>query len=150
MKSIILIFAILFAGTVSYGQIKDDDYKKMIDTAIVMQTNGSNKTPYRPGIYLIDAKDQGYMLTSAANKKKFGYINVYDKKNKNLLKKGINAWKVLPVLSGNRLIIRVIDLNVIYRNNIYKFGNGGGAAVTFEYLCDKNKWVFKETNWSGL
>jgi hypothetical protein len=50
-----------------------------------------DKVPYRTGIYLIDAKDQAYILTSDVDQKKFSYINIYDKKNKKLLEKGINA-----------------------------------------------------------
>lgn len=150
MKALILIFVIVFSCTVSHGQVKEDDYKKMIDTAIIMQTTGYSKTPYRSGIYLIDSKDQIYILTSNTDKKKFGYINVYDKKNKKLLKKGVNVWKVLPVLSGNKLVVSIIDFNVTYKKNNYNFANVGGATVTFEYLCDQNKWVFKETNWSGI
>lgn len=150
MKTILLLVTIVFIYACSYSQSKNDDYKKMIDSAIVIQTMHLDKVPYQPGIYLIDEKGQPYVLTSDTDQKKFSYINVYDKKNKKLLKKGIDTWKVLSVLSGNKLIVSIIEFNVTYKSNNYSFVNGGGATVIFEYSCDKNRWVFRESKWSGI
>jgi hypothetical protein len=150
MKIILLFTTMICIHISSYCQSKNDDYKKMIDSAIVIQTMHPDKVPYRTGIYLIDAKDQAYILKSDVDQKKFSSINVYDKKNKKLLEKGINAWKVLPVLSGNKLIVSIIDFNITCKRNNYSFANGGGATVVFEYLCDKGRWVFRETKWSGI
>lgn len=83
-------------------------------------------------------------------KNKFNSIDIYDKKNRGLLKKGIHAWKILPVLKGNRFIINIVDFNITYKNRNYNFANGGGATVIFEYHCDTSKWVLMNTKWSGI
>ncbi len=150
MKIILLSLTIIFVHISSYGQSKNNEYKKMVDSAIVMQTTHIDKVPYQSGIYLLDGKDQAYMLTLDADQKKFSYMNVYDKRNKGLLKKGIEAWKVLPVLNGNRLTVSIVYFSVTYKKNNYNFTNGGGATVIFEYSCEKNKWIFIETKWSGI
>lgn len=150
MKITLLLFVITFVHVSCYGQSKNDDYKKLIDSAIIIQTTQADKTPYQPGIYLIDAKDQAYVFTSDVDQKRFGHINVYDKKNKKLLKDGIKAWKVLPVLNGSKLIVSIIDFYITYKKNNYNFANGGGATVIFEYSCDKNAWIFRETKWTGI
>lgn len=144
-----LIVLAVFACFTVYGQNKDE-YKRMVDTAIILQARNPEQTPYNDGIYLIDQKDQAYYLSSDNEKNKFNSINVYDKKNRGRLKKGIHAWKILPVLNGNRLIINIVDFNITYKNRNYNFANGGGATVIFEYHCDTSKWVFMATKWSGI
>lgn len=144
-----LIVLVVFACVTVYGQNKDE-YKRMVDTAIILQTMNHEQTHYKNGIYLIDQKDQAFHLSSDNEKNKFNSINVYDKKNRSSLKKGIHAWKILPVLKGNRLIVNIIDFNITYKNRNYHFANGGGATVIFEYHCDTSKWVLMNTKWSGI
>lgn len=144
-----IIVLVVFACVTVYGQNKDE-YKRMVDTAIILQTMNPEQTPYKDGIYLIDQKDQAYYLSLDNEKNKFNSINVYDKKNRGRLKKGIHAWKILPVLNGNRLIIKIVDFNITYKNRNYNFANGGGATVIFEYDCDTSKWVLMNTKWSGI
>jgi len=117
----------------------------MIDSAIVMQ-----KMAYKPNVYLIDAKDQPYTLSSDKLRDKFKTISLYEKRNRKQLKRGIKAWKIIPVLTGNKLTIDIIDFIITYKNNNYAFGNGGGATVTFEYSCDKKKWILLENKWIGI
>ncbi|MGA6119346.1 hypothetical protein [Sphingobacterium anhuiense] len=150
MKIILLLLAIILGHISSYGQNKNDDYKKMVDSAIVIQTMVPDKVPYRSGIYLLDGRDQAYTLTSDTHQKKFSYMNVYDKGSKSLLRKGVEAWKVLPVLSGNKLIVKIICYNITYKKYNYNFANAGGATVIFEYSCEKDTWIFKETKWIGI
>ncbi|MEN5193222.1 hypothetical protein [Sphingobacterium faecium] len=116
----------------------------MIDSAILMQ-----ETAYKPNIFLIDENDQPYTLSSDKFRNKFKAISLYKKQNRKQLKKGINAWKILPVLTGNKLTIDIIDFIITYNNNNYTFGNGGGATVVFEYNCDIGKWVLVNTKWLG-
>lgn len=144
-----LIVLAVFACVTVYGQNKDE-YKRMVDTAIILQTRNAEQTPYKDDIYLIDQKDQAYYLSLDNEKNKFNSINLYDKKNRSRLKKGIHAWKILPVLKGNRLIVNIIDFNITYKNRNYNFANGGGATVVFEYHCDTSKWVLVNTKWSGI
>lgn len=141
---IIIHIVLAFVSVSAYGQTKND-YKIMIDSAIAMQ-----KAMYRPDIYLIDEKDQPYISTSDDLGKKFKYISLYEIKNRKLLKEGINAWKIFPILNGNRMTINIIDFVITYRKNNYAFGNRGGATVIFEYSCNSNKWILLNTKWSGL
>ncbi len=143
MKRITLII-LAFIYVSAYGQTKDE-YKVLIDSAIAMQ-----KATYGPDIYLIDEKDQPYTPMSDELTRKFKYISVYDKRNKKRLKKGINAWKILPTMNGNKLTINIIDFIITYQKNNYTFGNRGGATVVFEYARNSNKWVLLSTKWSGL
>lgn len=143
MKAIMLIASIVLAYSSSYSQ--SSDYKTMIDSAIVMQ-----KAAYKPNIYLIDEQNQPYILSSDKLQKEFRYISLFEKRNRKQLKKGINAWKIFPVLNGNRLTIDIVDFTITYRRNNYAFGNGGGATVIFEYSCDEKKWILLESKWSGI
>lgn len=143
MKKIILI-VLVFTYASSYGQTKDD-CKVMIDSAIAMQ-----KVVYLPNIYLIDEKDQPYLLSAEELRKKFKYISLYETQNKKLLKQGINAWKIIPSLNGNRFTVNILDFLITYSKNNYAFKNGGGATVIFEYSCDSNKWILLENKWSGI
>lgn len=47
-----LIFLVVVACVTVYGQDKDE-YKRMVDTAIILQTRNPEQTPYEVGIYLI-------------------------------------------------------------------------------------------------
>lgn len=144
-----LILLAIFACDTIYGQNKDE-YKRMVDTAIILQTLNSDQIPYKEGIYLIDQEDQAYYLSSDNEKNKFNSIDIYDKKNRGRLRKGIRAWKILPVLNGNKLIVNIIDFNITYKKHKYNFANGGGASVIFEYHCDTGKWLVMYKKWSGI
>ena len=73
------------------------------------------KAAYKPNIYLIDEQNQPYMLSSDKLQKEFRYISLFEKRNRKQLKKGINAWKIFPVLNGNRLTIDIVDFTITYR-----------------------------------
>lgn len=137
---------VMIVGCITcYGQIAKNDYKDMIDSAILMQ-----KSAYRLNVYLIDEKDYPYQLTAKSLHGKFKYLSIFDKSNRPRLKKGINAWKIIPTLHGNQLTIDIIDFTITWRKNRYNFGNGGGATVLFEYSCIDQKWILKQSNWNGL
>lgn len=149
MKKIVLVILSFFVCFIVYGQSKDE-YKSMVDTAVILQTKYLDQNPYNEDVYLIDASDRAYYLSSDNKKNKFSSIDVYDKKNKSRLKKGIHAWKILPILNGSRLTVNIVDFRVSYKNHNYHFANTGGATVVFEYQCATGKWVLINTTWSGL
>ena len=150
MKALIVFLTVFLISASSKAQSTDDDFRKMVDSAIVIQITRQDRTIYQPSIYLIDAKDEPYILKSPVHQKKFDYLNVYDKKNRTIIKKGIRAWKVIPVLNNNKLVINIIDFRITYNKNNYAFANGGGATVIFEYSCNDGKWKFVKTQWSGI
>nr|WP_236590228.1 hypothetical protein [Sphingobacterium multivorum] len=149
MKKMMLIILSFFVCFIVYSQSKDE-YKSMVDSAIVLQTKYLDQNPYNEDIYLIDVNDRAYCLSSDNKKNKFSSIDVYDKKSKGRLKKGIHAWKILPILNGNRLTVNIIDFGIAYKKHNYHFANSGGATVVFEYQCATGKWVLINTTWSGL
>ena len=131
----------------SFGQSGANDYKKMIDSAIEMQ---SALLKGKENIYLIDHNNQPYILESDKEEQKFKSVSIESKENRRLIKKGIRAWKVFSVLIKNQLIVTLVDFYITYKNKNYNFLNGGGAKIIFEYSCDQKKWVLVESNWSGL
>lgn len=149
MKNILLII-LIFISYISFGQGKIDEYKKMIDSAIIIQNSLTSSSPGDRIIHLVDQNDNPYILMIDKDQQKFKSIAVYSKENRKLIKKGIRAWKVLPVLSKNKLIVTIIDFYITYKNKNYNFANGGGAKVVFEYSCSQNKWILAESNWSGI
>lgn len=145
MKKIVFLASVILTHSLSYGQNQNNYYKIMIDSAIVMQT-----AAYKPNIYLIDELNQPFIISSDKFQKKFRYIALFKKRNRKQLKKGINAWKIFPVLNGNKLTIDIVDYRITYRRNNYAFGNGGGAKVIFEYSCNEKKWILLESKWLGI
>lgn len=150
MKIIFILIALACIQANAYGQKTNDDLKKMLDSAVILQTKHPDKVPFREGIYLIGENNHAYILSSQVDREKFSEININDKRNRNLLKKGIDVWKVSSTLRGSEFVISIIEFKVRYKNRNYSFTNMGGARVTYEYLCDKNRWVFQNTHWLGI
>jgi len=59
-------------------------------------------------LYLLDENNRGFKINTIS-KIQFKEIDIYDKKKRSLLKKGINVWKVIEVLNGNRITINIMD-----------------------------------------
>ncbi|SDQ14818.1 hypothetical protein SAMN05421664_0739 [Chryseobacterium soldanellicola] len=149
MKKILVIafsyFTILF-----HSQVKIDDYKRLLDSAIIINKNHNESDLKNKSCYLITSDNSKYITSHFLLNSYFKSIEVYNKKNQNLLKKGINAWKIIPVMNKNKLIIKIIDLNIYYKNNNYQFINNGGATVIFEYSCKEEKWKLLTERYSGI
>ncbi len=146
-----------------FCQNSTDNYKMMIDSSIIIKLNKSfehynqelkkdiktdNWKKYiseysnrLKNIYLIDESyNPFYLNREKQNLYCFKSINPYEKKNRKLLKKGINTWKVSSNLNNNKLIIRIIEFFITFENGQYNFANGGGSTTIFEYNCDKMRW----------
>ena len=147
MKNILWIIILIFLNCKSFGQSGTNEYKAMIDSAIVMQSAHLNENGR---VYLIDQNNQPYILESDKSQQKFKSISVESKENRKLIMKGIRAWKVIPTLINNQLTVMVVDFYVTYSKRNYNFSNGGGAKVIFEYSCDQKKWLLVESSWSGI
>ncbi|UPT69697.1 MAG: hypothetical protein M0D53_11075 [Flavobacterium sp. JAD_PAG50586_2] len=163
MKNIFLI-AILTININLYSQTKVDDYKRLVDSTIVIKSietynhfqselSKNIKTDnwkyyidnYKhsiENIYLLDSNNHPYSIGLQKDiNVKFKLIDIYNKKNIKLLKKGIDTWKIIPNLENNKLIVTIINFKVIYYKNEYKFVNGGGTTIIFEYQCNEKKWT---------
>lgn len=163
MKSIL---SILFIGTYTVLYSQKNDYKALVDSAISIKanyeyddytillskshknysdsTNIKAKKEYFESIYLIDENNNPYFFDNTNSKIKFKTISIYDKKNRRILKKGefgIKAWKIIPILQGNELIIKIPDYNIKYENNLkFTTSPDGFFQITFRYVCSENKW----------
>jgi hypothetical protein len=146
----IIVATFTLLSFLSFGQFKGDDYRKMIDSAIIIQIHLLGFNGNKEDIYLIDQNDQPYIFLSNKAQIKFKPISVYAKESRKILKSGINAWKVIPALDNNKLVIHIIDFTIKYSKRNYNFSNGGGAKVVFEYSCMNDKWELTLSKWSGI
>jgi hypothetical protein len=150
-----MLSVILFYFNNGFSQNLENDYKIMVDSAISIKYREFLKSKDTPAnvlpeeeFYLIDENNSPYRYDSQLTGFKFKTIDI-SKKNKDL-KKGIRAWKVIALLRGVILEIRIIDFLITYDKGNYKFANGGGAKVIFKYLCNEEKWVLEKSMTQGL
>lgn len=172
MKNILFI-VLLSVSLNLYSQDKLDDYRKLIDSSVVIKSIEvyksfkedlekkndtdnwkyyiSNYKHYIENIYLIDGNNRPYSIAlSKISDIKFKQIDIYNKKNKKIIKKGIDAWKIVTTLDGNKLKIVIIDFKIIYNKGNYQFANGGGKTIIFEYLCQDKKWILTSNKTNAL
>lgn len=155
------------------SQNNTDNYKIMLDSAIVINMNKSfehynqelkkdiktdNWKSYLSdynnklkNVYLIDNDYNPYSLDKDKQELyRFKNIDLYKKQNKKLLKKGVNAWKISSNLNNNRLTISIIDFFITFDNGKYNFANGGGSTTIFEYNCNKMDWELINNITNGI
>ena len=151
-----LVILLLSCFLNASSQKRQDDFKRMIDSALYLDSYSLHeyikkigKEPPLEVRYLINESDVAYIYTSPFDDIKFKYINVFSQKSEAVLKEGILAWKIFTSLQENRFIINIIEFTITYKNGIYNYGNGGGSDTIFEYSCDKNKWILIKSKWSG-
>jgi hypothetical protein len=119
---------------------------------VLKQNQQISKSPgsIHQDVYLLDENNRPYNYGPILKNALFKSINIFDAKNKTLIRKGIYAWKIIPVLQGNTLKIGIINFKITYRNRNYNFANGGGGEAIFEYSCDAKEWKFVKLNYQGL
>lgn len=157
MKSFFIIASILVCSFKLYAQHEKDDLRKMVDSTINMKyvqviatDKRGNIGSYFDNLYLINEQNQPLDYVPVYNNLKLKQINIYNKENRKVLKKGINAWKVLTVLNRNMLEVKIIDFHITYKNNSYHFSNGGGTIAIFEFSCDEGKWKLSSFRNRGI
>jgi hypothetical protein len=158
MRWLILIM-FLFVLNYGYAQEKENEYKRMIDSAVSLKSREFLKSyegrpqgsePTEGNLYLIDENNLPYKYGGSLTGLRLKTINIFEAKNKNALKKGVHAWKIIPTLISNRLKISIIDFFITYKNGNYNYANGGGSETIFEYVCNENKWVLIKSKNQGL
>lgn len=163
MKKIGLLFIILFCENIFSQEKQKNDYKKLIDSAIIIKENivyknyiddlnkkkytenwkihKANLEKYVNNIYVTNENFEFLDLYNIKTKIPLKSINIKDLKNKKLFRKTKNLWKVIPILQGKLLTIKIIDFSVQYKNKKYHLDNGGGSTIIFEYSCSEEKWI---------
>ncbi|KIX21290.1 hypothetical protein SY27_11140 [Flavobacterium sp. 316] len=172
MKTKILILFLSISLNL-LSQNNTDNYKIMLDSAIIINLNRSydhynqelkkdiktdNWKSYiseysnrLENIYLIDnSYNPFYLNKNKQDLYNFKNVDLYKKKNKKLLKKGINAWKISSNLDNNKLTITIIDFLITFNNGKYNFANGGGSTTIFEYNCNKMSWELIDSIINGI
>lgn len=150
MKKIILL-TFLFLSASCFSQNNDSDTKNMYALAIenhLKQVEEYIKdgilTYNIEDIYFISEYVQRENLPEFIGNYRVNYLNIYDRENTRLLKKGVRAISVQPIsIVKNKIEIYLIDFNIKLKNQEYKYSNGGGSTSTFEFSCDSNKWELK-------
>lgn len=128
------------------SQITNDDYKKMIDSAISLKNENSTVSKH----YILNSENQPYTLSDDLKSKGLETINIYDKKNRKIITNGINVWKIISILNSNIFEIRIIDFTVKQHKDNYQFSNGGGSTFIYEYSCENKIWKLISTKHSGI
>ncbi|WP_152538241.1 hypothetical protein [Aquimarina megaterium] len=149
MKNFVLILTLLFSFS-CFSQKEDYiDLKAFYSTAI---KNKIDYTKKKDHYYFFTDDSMNNYLPENIDGHKVNYINIYHKKNKKLLKKGIFVFKISPIrIKGNRILIYITDFGISRRNKKhYDFANAGGSITTFEYSCTTNKWEFIGTKHHGI
>lgn len=151
---------------------RENDYKKLIDSALVLKANDlykfynkqlqqeektdnwniniNNLKETINNIYVIDENYFPIKLENVNANIPLKTIDIENPKHRSKVKKGINVWKVIPVLSGNELDITIINFTVTYKNKLYQFSNGGGSTVIFQYSCEEKTWKLIKEDHKGL
>lgn len=171
MKKIVYIL-IFFSINIFSQNKKENDYKKLIDSALVIKANdlyrfyhqqlnidekSDNWNVYINNLknrinntYVIDENSSSVKLKNVKGNIHLKTLDIEDPKKRKLLKKGINVWKVIPTLRGNILTISILDATLYYKNKEFIFGNGGGSTIVFKYSCEKAKWELIEEEHKGI
>jgi hypothetical protein len=149
-KGLLVIFIFSFLN--GYSQKTENEYNKMIDTALsfmVQQMIDSKDISKSHELYLLDENDRPYpYLHSSLIEVKS--VDLSSTRKDRRLKKGIRAWKIIPVLKGNRMTITIIDFRISYKSNKYNYSNGGGSEFVFEFSCEKKAWILLTRTSRGL
>lgn len=157
MKRIILVL-IIFSSYPSFSQDKSNDISILYDLAIESHLKilnnfidkGILNLQIKDLYFLADEVSQEYLPTKTGNFK-IEYIDIYNKENRKLLKKGIKAISIKPIrLVNGEIIITLIDFSVTLCKKNFKFINSGGSTTVFKYSCSKNEWVLKENKYSEI
>jgi len=154
-----ILIKFLIVLNCGYAQEKENEYKMMIDSAVSLKSKEllisyegkpQGSEPTRGNLYLINENNMPYKYGGSVTALRLETINIFEAKNKNALKKGIHAWKIMPTLISNRLKISIIDFFITQKNGNYNYANGGGSETVFEYVCNENKWVLIKSKSQGL
>lgn len=153
-----LLIIFLFLLIKGYSQKQENEYNKLIDSAISIQVHQlfklSNSSTVsasnKKALYLIDENDFPYQYKGVPTAIEFKTIDLSRIENRGILKNGIHVWKIIPMLKSNKIVVRIIDFLITYKRSNYNYANGGGSETVFEYLCGENRWELVKTKYQGL
>lgn len=92
-------------------------------------------------LYLLDENNNSIKVSSEASKIRFKQIDIFDKKNRKILEKGIDVFKVFKNLDSDKFTVKIIEFKVRYNKGKFNFVNTGGTEEHYKYSCEKKKWI---------
>lgn len=160
MKRIFIVIVILFISFQIKGQ--ENNQLNEIITSSINSYITNDKKMVREGISLMDTSryyicmdglPAHFPTDSVKNATFFSLINIEGLPNsfKNKLKKGIKTLFINTHLSKNHLIITVARRGIKRKkgNNV-SIAIGDWSIFTYEYSCEKQKWLLIETKNGGV
>lgn len=155
MKKDIFICFFMIITNIIYSQ--DNDYERLIDSAITLKSKNicdkiyskKNSDTHKntlkkliSSIYLFDERDNTYFYENKQNPITFRVLKSCYRENRKELKKGINVWKIVPILKGDILIIRITDFIVKQptKKEMIFIVKEGTFKVIFKYNNVKDLW----------
>lgn len=151
-----LLFIFLIAMTVYSQDKRTNKYRELVDSAISIlvkhtyENLDENTSKEDLIIYVVDENSKQISLDNIKSRLTLRTIDVKDRENRKLLKKGLRIWQVTPVLNGNIITVNVVNFLVNYKRKMYHFVNGGGSAVFFQYSCEEQKWILTKVEHSSI
>lgn len=94
-------------------------------------------------LYLLDENNLPIKFKDVRSKLTFKQINLFDKKNRKTLRKGINALKIMVSLDSNIIKVQIVEFKIKLANNTINFTNMGGSVYVYEYSCKNGDWQRK-------
>lgn len=138
----------------SQQDAKKNEYKVLIDTAISVFADYKYKhlgEDYSgETYYVVDEHSKQIFITNIDTNLSLKTIDIKDKKNIKLIKKGIRVFQVSSVLNGNEISVSIINFIVRYKGKTYYYINNGGATILFQYSCDNEKWILAKVEYNTI
>lgn len=129
----------------SYCQVSYDELSDIYSEAIKHHCDILKKSDSKlveiNNLYFIHLDIPKENLPIEIEEKKINYLDVYDKKNKKLLKHRTSVISIKPlILEKNKIIISIYNVSISLKNNEYNISTGDGTQTIFEYSCEKG-WI---------
>lgn len=151
-----LLFMLLIAMGVYSQDKRTNEYRTLVDSAISIVAEhrykqlSENISKEDFIIYVVDENSKQINLDNVKSKLTLKTIDVKDRKNRKLLKKGLKISEVRPVLQGNTITVTIINFLVNYKGKRYYYVNSGGSTVFFQYSCEEEKWILTKVEHTGI
>lgn len=148
MRIILTLTAFLISFVLYSQNSENNELKNLKITALSMLINEyftfnkniNNENFKNNIIYIIDENLTAIDIERIESPMIIKSIDIYDKKNKKKLKKGINAWRIGLTLNEDIIIISFNYFWLEYKNHKYSFINQGVSNVYFKISCKEKKW----------
>lgn len=157
MKNLFSII-VFFVGFSCIAQSRESEMKLFYQEAIkfyiskVQEFNQNKvKLPKIENTFFYTESVPKQYLPAKVGGYKINYLDIYSKKNKKLLKKGVYAIKISMIqVKGNIISVALGEYSITLKNHNYNFVRGSGSKTNFKYSCEKRKWILLKNEYSEI